>query len=124
MEVLKMRKTVLIVDDSPLIHTLLKKTLDKYNYSVLATATNGRDGVEQYKKLTPDIVFMDINMPIMDGLTAATQIKSVNPDAKIIMLSAIGDEASAKVINDLGIKISIQKPFDDYKIISAISALD
>jgi two-component system chemotaxis response regulator CheY len=118
-----MKKNVLIVDDSPLIHNLLKKTLEKYSYNVCGTATNGRDGVEQYKKLSPDIVFMDINMPIMDGLEAATQIKKINTAANIIMLSAIGDEASSKVISELGIKISLQKPFDDYKIISAISSI-
>lgn len=118
-----MAKKCLLVDDSPLIHTLLKKTLEKNGYEVCGDAINGREGVELYEKLRPDIVFMDINMPVMDGLAAATQIKREDPGARIIMLSALGDESIIRQAEEMGIGIFLKKPFDDYKIISSIAML-
>ena len=74
-----------------------------------------------YKSLKPDLVFMDITMPIMDGLEAAKLIKELDPQARIIMLSAMGDDEIVGQAKELGIDIFLKKPFDDYKIISAIS---
>lgn len=123
-----MNKKVLIVDDSPLIHVLLTKTLAKAGYEVCGDAKNGKEAVELYKKLAPDIIFMDINMPVMDGLEAAKNIlefcKQVNGSVKIIMLSAIGDDAVLMKARALGISIFLNKPFNDYKIISAVSRTD
>ena len=120
-----MKKRVLIVDDSPLIHTLLRKTLEKYGYEICGDAKNGREGVEMYKQFSPNIVFMDINMPVMDGLEAVRNIKQLEAEAglnsRIIMLSAIGDEEVLARAKELGIFIFLRKPFDDYKIISALS---
>lgn len=116
-----MIKRILLVDDSPIIHTLLGKALEKYGYEVCGNAKNGREGVELYKSLKPDLVFMDITMPIMDGLEAVKLIKEFDPQAKIIMLSAMGDDEIVKQAKELGIDIFLKKPFDDYKIISAIS---
>jgi len=118
-----MAKRCLLVDDSPLIHTLLRRTLEKYNYEVCGDAMNGRDGVDLFGKLHPDIVFMDINMPIMDGISAATEIKKADPQAQIIMLSALDDEHVIKNAKELGINIFLKKPFTDYMIISSISKL-
>jgi two-component system, chemotaxis family, chemotaxis protein CheY len=119
----QMAKRCLLVDDSPLIHTLLRRTLEKYNYEVCGDAMNGRDGVDLFGKLHPDIVFMDINMPIMDGISAATEIKKADPQAQIIMLSALDDEHVIKNAKELGINIFLKKPFTDYMIISSISKL-
>ncbi len=116
-----MIKRILLVDDSPIIHTLLGKALEKHGYEVCGNAKNGREGVELYKSLKPDLVFMDITMPIMDGLEAVKLIKEFDPQAKIIMLSAMGDDEIVKQAKELGIDIFLKKPFDDYKIISAIS---
>ena len=111
------------MDDSPLIHTLLRRTLEKYNYEVCGDAMNGRDGVDLYGKLRPDIVFMDINMPIMNGISAATEIMKADPQAQIIMLSALDDENVIKNAQELGIDIFLKKPFTDYMIISSIAKL-
>ena len=116
-----MIKRILLVDDSPIIHTLLRKTLEKHGYEVCGDAKNGREGVDMYQSLKPDLVFMDITMPIMDGLEAARRIKESDPQARIIMLSAMGDDEIVGQANELGIDIFLKKPFDDYKIISAIS---
>ena len=118
-----MIKRVLLVDDSPMIQNLLAKTLEKNGYEVCGKAKNGREGVELFQALNPDLVFMDITMPIMDGLEAAGNIKANNPNAKVIMLSAMGDEEVVQQAHSLGIDIFLKKPFDDYKIISAISKL-
>lgn len=118
-----MIRKVLLVDDSPMIQNLLAKTLEKNGYEVCGRAKNGREGVELYKSLQPDLVFMDITMPIMDGLEAAGNIKAFNPQSKIIMLSAMGDEEVVEQAHSLGIDIFLKKPFDDYKIVSAISKL-
>ncbi|MFZ5985947.1 MAG: response regulator [Bacillota bacterium] len=118
-----MVKRILIVDDSPIIHNLLRKTLESNNYEVCGDARNGKEGVELYKSLDPDLVFMDITMPVMDGLEAARSIKELNKSARIIMLSAMGDEEIVSQAKSIGIDIFLKKPFDDYKIISAISKL-
>ena len=118
-----MMKQILIVDDSPMIHNLLKKTLTANGYEVCGDAKNGEEGVELYQKLNPDIVFMDVTMPIMDGITAAKTIKTNNPNARIIMLTAMGDEDIMKQANEAGVDIFLKKPFNDYKIVSAISKL-
>ncbi|MZP29953.1 response regulator [Heliobacterium undosum] len=116
-----MSKKILLVDDSPLIHNLLRKTLVKHGHEVIGDAMNGKEGVELYRKLSPDLVFMDITMPVMDGIEAARAIKAESPEARIIMLSAMGDEEIISQAKELGVDIFLQKPFDDYKIISAIA---
>lgn len=119
-----MIKKVLIVDDSPMIHTLLRKTLERNGYEVCGDANNGREGVELYQKCRPDLVFMDVTMPVMDGLAAARQIKAQDQQARIIMLTAMGDEELIAQVNEIGIAVLLKKPFDDYKIVSAISKIE
>ncbi|HBF38655.1 MAG TPA: two-component system response regulator [Firmicutes bacterium] len=114
---------ILLVDDSPMIHNLLRKVLVKNGHEICGDAKNGKEGVEMYKSLQPDLIFMDISMPIMSGLEAAAAIKKLNPDSKIIMLSAMGDEAVLTEARVIGINLFLKKPFDEYKIISAISSV-
>ena len=116
-----MIKRILLVDDSPIIHNLLRKTLEGHGYEICGDAMNGKESVSMYENLKPDLVFMDVTMPIMDGLEAAKKIKEMDPEAKIIMLSAMGDDEIVAEAKDLGIDIFLKKPFNDYKIISAIS---
>ncbi len=114
-------KRILIVDDSPIIHNLLRKVLERNGYEVCGDAKNGKEGVELYEELKPDLVFMDITMPVMEGTDAARIIKQKHPDANIIMLSAMGDEAIMDEAKSIGVDIFLKKPFDDYKIVSAIA---
>jgi two-component system chemotaxis response regulator CheY len=114
-------KRVLIIDDSPVIHNLLRKTLESNDYEVCGDGRNGKEGVELYKKLTPDVVFMDVTMPILDGIGATKEIIKINPEATIIMLTAMGDEEMMNEAKTAGVKIFLKKPFDEYKIISALS---
>jgi len=116
-------KRILIVDDSPMIHNLLRKTLERNGYEVCADATNGREGVELFEKHRPDLVFMDITMPVMDGIEAVKTIKAKYPEAKIIMLTAMGDDEIMTQALEAGVEVFLKKPFDDYKIISAIAKI-
>lgn len=119
-----MTKRVLIVDDSPMIHNLLKKILEKNGFEVCGDAKNGKEGVDMYETLQPDLVFMDITMPVMEGIPAAKLIKEKNKEAKIIMLTAMGDDEIINEAKSIGVDIFLKKPFDDYKIVSAISKID
>jgi len=114
---------VLIVDDSPIIHNLLGRVLTANGHQVCGNAKNGKEGVTMFQELSPDLIFMDITMPVMDGLEAAKQIKGIDCHAKIIMFSAMGDEEIAAQAESIGIDVFLKKPFDDYKIISAIAKI-
>jgi two-component system, chemotaxis family, chemotaxis protein CheY len=114
---------VLLVDDSPVIHNLLRKVLEKNGYEVCGDAKNGKEGLEMFLSLHPDLVFMDVSMPMMNGIEATQEIKKNKPDTKIIMLSAMGDEAILSEARESGINLFLKKPFDEYKIISAIASL-
>ena len=118
-----MSKRILIVDDSPIIHKMLRKTLETNGYQVCGDAKNGLEGYELYKQLSPDIVFMDITMPVLDGIGAVKKIFEFNSEAKIVMLTAMADEEIMDEARGLGIEVFLKKPFDDYKIVSAISSV-
>jgi two-component system, chemotaxis family, chemotaxis protein CheY len=116
-----MSKKILIVDDSPLIHNLIKRALERSGDMVCGDAKNGKEGLELYKELSPDVTFMDINMPVMDGLEAVKKIREINNTAVIIMLTAVGDEETIKIATELGVNAFLCKPFSDYKLISALA---
>ena len=119
-----MTKRVLIVDDSPMIHNMLRKTLESNGYEVCGDAKNGREGIDLFENLHPDLVFMDITMPILDGIEALKGIREKDPTAKVIMLTAMGDEEIVKQAEEAGASAFLKKPFNDFKIISAISKIE
>jgi len=118
-----MAKRVLIVDDSPMIHSMLRKTLENNGYEVCGDAKNGREGIDFFEKLGPDLVFMDITMPILDGIEALKGIIEKDPTAKVIMLTAMGDEEIVAQAEAEGASAFLKKPFNDFKIISALSKI-
>ena len=112
---------VLIVDDSPFIHKAISRALTNGDFEVCGIGFNGKEGAELYAKLKPDLVTMDITMPIMDGLDSARLIVKSDPAAKIIMLSAMGDEELMKSAKDIGIRVFLQKPFKSDEMMKAIA---
>ncbi|MDR0951719.1 MAG: response regulator [Oscillospiraceae bacterium] len=114
---------VLIVDDAAFMRISIKNMLVKHGYEVVGEAENGRVGVEKYKELVPDIVTMDITMPEMSGLDALKEIVKFNPKAKVIMVSAMGQEAMVRDAIISGAKGFIVKPFKEDGIIPAIKKL-
>lgn len=111
---------ILIVDDAAFMRTVLKGILVPNGYNVIGEAENGNVAIQKYKELSPDIVTMDITMPDMDGLEALKEIKKINPNAKIIMCSAMGQQAMVIEALQNGAKDFIVKPFQPDRVLSAI----
>ncbi len=120
-----MGKRVLIVDDAAFMRMMIKDILTKNGYEVVGEAENGQVAVEKYRDLQPDLVTMDISMPEMDGITAVKEIKSFDASAKIIMCSAMGQQAMVIDAIQAGAKDFIVKPFQPERVLEAVSkALD
>jgi len=115
--------TVLIVDDAAFMRISIKNMLTKNGYEVVGEAENGLVAVEMYKDLHPDIVTMDITMPEMTGLEALKEIVKLDPQSKVVMVSAMGQEAMVRDAIVSGAKGFIVKPFKEDGIIAAIKKL-
>lgn len=115
-----MSKKILIVDDAAFMRMMIKDILTKNGYEVAGEAQDGAQAVEKYKELNPDLVTMDITMPEMDGITALKEIRKTNPDAKVIMCSAMGQQAMVIDAIQAGAKDFIVKPFQADRVIEAI----
>ena len=115
-----MANKVLIVDDAAFMRMMIKDILEKNGYDVVGEASNGLVAVDLYKKEKPDVVTMDITMPDMDGIEAVKQIRAFDPNAKIIMCSAMGQENIVVDAIKKGAKDFVVKPFQNERIIDAI----
>ncbi len=116
-------KSVLIVDDAAFMRITLKTMLEKNGFEVLGEAPNGLEGVKKYAELKPNIVTMDITMPEMDGVDALKNIKSIDPNAKVVMISAMGQESMVKESILAGASGFLVKPFKEEAVIKALSNL-
>lgn len=112
--------TVLIVDDSKMSRTMLKNIMEEVGYSVIGEATNGAVAIESYKKNRADIITLDITMPVMDGIEALKQLLDYDSDAKIIMITAAGQQAKLIDALKIGAKKFITKPFEKEEIIKNV----
>ncbi|WP_129408205.1 response regulator [Marinitoga lauensis] len=111
---------VLIVDDAAFMRMLLKDIITKAGMEVVGEAANGQDAIQKYNELKPDVVTMDITMPVMDGIQAIKEIKKQDPAAKIIVCSAMGQQAMVIEAIQAGAKDFIVKPFQANRVIEAI----
>lgn len=111
---------ILIVDDAAFMRMMIKDILTKNGYVVVGEAENGLKAVEKFKEHSPDLVIMDITMPEMDGIQAVKQIKSLNSAAKIIMCSAMGQQAMVIESIQAGARDFIVKPFQADRVIEAV----
>ena len=114
---------IMIVDDAAFMRIQIKNMLSKNGYEVAGEAENGKIAVERYKELNPDVVTMDITMPEMSGLDALREILKLDPKAKVVMVSAMGQEAMVRDAILSGAKGFIVKPFKEEGILSAIKKL-
>lgn len=115
-----MGKRVLIVDDAAFMRMMIKDILTKNGYEIAGEAENGVKAVELYKQLKPDVVTMDITMPEMDGIAAVKAIKQMDPNAKIIMCSAMGQQLMVMEAIQAGAKDFIVKPFQQERVLQAL----
>lgn len=113
-------KKVLIVDDAGFMRLALKSMLEKNEFAVVGEASNGTIAVQKYRELKPDVVTMDITMPEMDGINALEQIQKIDPNAKIVMVSAMGQEVIVRKSILLGAKSFIVKPYKEEHIIKTL----
>ncbi|SDB45315.1 MULTISPECIES: response regulator [unclassified Butyrivibrio] len=111
---------ILIVDDSRTSRRVLKDMLERNGHVVVAEATNGQEGFNDYGKYNPDIVTMDITMPVMDGIEGLKLIHKSYPDAKVVMITAAGQNEKVKESLENGAIEFITKPLDEDKVIAAI----
>lgn len=111
---------ILVVDDAAFMRMMVKDILIKGGHQVVGEAANGAEAVEQYGKLKPDLVTMDITMPIMEGIEAVKLIKQADPQAKIIMCSAMGQQGMVVQAIQAGAKDFIVKPFQADRVLDAI----
>ncbi|MFN3282614.1 MAG: chemotaxis protein CheY [Pseudothermotoga sp.] len=118
-----MAKRVLIVDDAAFMSMLLKDIITKAGYEVVGEAANGVEAVEKFKELKPDVVTMDITMPEMNGIDAIKKIREFAPDAKIIVCSAMGQQAMVVEAIQAGAKDFIVKPFQHSRVVEALQKI-
>ena len=115
-----MAKNVLNVDDAAIMRMMIKDILTKNGYTIAAEAENGRVAVEKYNEVKPDLVLMDITMPEMDGIQALKGIKTIDPNATVIMCSAMGQQAMVIEAIQSGAKDFIVKPFQAERVLEAV----
>ncbi len=111
---------VLVVDDAAFMRMMIKNILTSNGYEVVGEAENGAQAVEKYKELKPDLVTMDITMPEMDGIAAVKEIKKIDPNARIIMCSAMGQQSMVIEAIQAGAKDFIVKPFNPQRVLEAV----
>ncbi|MBS3946682.1 MAG: response regulator [Dethiobacter sp.] len=115
-----MGRQVLITDDTAFMRMTLRNILEKNGYQVVGEAEDGQYAVDKYRELRPDLVTMDITMPRMDGITAIKKIMEFDPQAKIVVCSAMGQKALVIEALNAGARDFIVKPFQAERIINAL----
>lgn len=112
---------VLVVDDLPFMRTLVRDILTGAGMDVVAEAEDGRQGLKAYLATEPDIVLLDIAMPVMDGLTTLRKLKQLDRRARVVMCSALGEQEMIIRAIQLGARDFVVKPFRPERVISAVS---
>ncbi len=111
---------ILIVDDAAFMRMMIKDILTKNGYNVSGESENGVEAIKRYEELKPDLVIMDITMPEMDGIEAVRRIKANDPAARIIMCSAMGQQAMVIDAIQAGARDFIVKPFQPERVVEAV----
>ena len=115
-----MAKNILICDDAAFMRMMIKDILTKNGYGIAGEAENGVKAIEKYSELKPDLVLMDITMPELDGIGALKKIKENDAAAKVIMCSAMGQQAMVIESIQAGAKDFIVKPFQADRVLEAV----
>lgn len=119
-----MIKRILIADDAAFMRTILKGILQRNGYEIVGEATNGNEAIRMYANLKPDVVTMDMTMPELSGTDALKEIVKQDPNAKVIMCSAMGQQIMVVEAIQAGAKDFIVKPFSEERILEALERLE
>jgi len=114
-------KRVLIVDDSPLMRNQLKKIVEGAGYEVVGEAQNGEEALVKFSELQPDLVTMDITMPVMDGIKGTKKICDYYPEANIVMVTAVSTQTMVYSAIKAGAKNYVLKPFKPEKVVQVLN---
>lgn len=114
-------KRVLIVDDAAFMRASIRLMLERNGFEVVGEAENGIVSIEKYKQLKPDVVTMDITMPDMDGIEALQAIRQYDSNAKVVMVSAMGQEPMVMEAVTSGAKSFIVKPFKEELVVKTLN---
>jgi two-component system chemotaxis response regulator CheY len=111
---------ILVVDDAVFMRKVVSDALAKGGHEVVGEAANGLEAVERFQELNPDVTTLDITMPEKDGLSALKEIVAIDPSARVVMCSALGQESKVLESIKAGAKDFIVKPFQPDRVLSAI----
>ncbi|NHN31902.1 response regulator [Paenibacillus agricola] len=111
---------IMVVDDAAFMRMMLRTMLIEGGHEVVGEAANGLEAVQLYMKIKPELVTMDITMPEMDGVEAVKEIRKLDPAAKIIMCSAMGQKAMVVQAITSGAKDFIVKPFQKERVLESV----
>jgi len=109
--------TILVIDDAAFMRSMIRDIFARGPFVVVGEADNGVDGVRLYREFRPDLTTMDIVMPLMDGITALREIVRIDPAAKVVMVSALGQEALIAEAIESGASDFIVKPFQGSRVL-------
>lgn len=111
---------VLVVDDAAFMRLSLKQILENHGHKMIGEAANGKEAIGKYMELKPDVTILDITMPEMNGLDALKFIKELDPNARVIICSALGQQEQLAKAIQYGATDFIVKPFDNSRLIAAL----
>ncbi len=114
---------IFIVDDSRIFRKILRTTLCENGHEIIGEAGNGQEALNQLKDIAPDVITLDITMPVMDGLQTLVEIKNTYPNIKVVMVSAAGQRAKVMEALKNGAVDFLQKPFQPDEVASVISRI-
>ncbi len=118
-----MGKKIMLVDDAAFMRMMIKDTLQKNGYTEIVEAGNGEQALATYVAEKPDLVLMDITMPVMDGLEALRRLREMDSSARVVMCSAMGQETMVVDALKLGAKDFIVKPFKPDRIMKTVNSI-
>lgn len=114
---------LMIVDDSNIIRNRIQRAYDATTFTIVATASNGLEALEKFAQFQPTVITMDLTMPYMDGLECIQKIVSLNPDVRILVISALSDKATGIEALSLGASGFLCKPFSEEELVEALDEL-
>ncbi|MBE5881670.1 MAG: response regulator [Lachnospiraceae bacterium] len=114
---------ILIVDDSRTSRKMLRNILESNGHEIVDEAVNGQDGVQKFQSLKPDVVTLDITMPVVDGVEALKMIKALDGNSKVVMVTAAGQKNKMIDCIKAGANEFLTKPFDQQEILDVIAKL-
>ena len=122
--VMNANASILVCDDSILARKSLGGILSGFGYTNISEVSNGEDAVNFCRDNRPDIIFLDIVMPVKDGVTATAEIMQLNPGSKIIIVSSVGTQTHIKEAIKAGARDFIQKPIDEELLKQVLESID